>query len=70
MSPKAEELSPFPRAVFCQDFSFPVRDYREYAARLNRQRALAPDMRYNPAALHAIAACLDWPRRSPTLNTA
>ncbi|MEV6154050.1 alpha/beta hydrolase [Nonomuraea sp. NPDC052129] len=62
---RAEELSPFPRAVFCQDFSFPVRDYREYAARLDRQRALAPDMRYNPAALYAIAACLDWPTPIP-----
>ncbi|MBB3733258.1 alpha/beta hydrolase [Nonomuraea dietziae] len=58
-------VSPFPRAVYCQDFHLPVRDYREYAAHLGRQSALARDMRFSPAALGALASCLGQPTPLP-----
>ncbi|MFI7438981.1 alpha/beta hydrolase [Nonomuraea indica] len=61
----SQDVRPFPRQVFCSDFHLPVRDHREYAALLRRQAAVAADMRYSPAALHAVAACLGRPAPVP-----
>ncbi|MBN6056992.1 alpha/beta fold hydrolase, partial [Nonomuraea sp. RK-328] len=60
-----EETAAFPRTVFCQDFHLPVRDYDEYATHLRRQSAIAADMRYSPAALYSVAACLGTPDPVP-----
>ncbi|GAA3185564.1 alpha/beta hydrolase [Nonomuraea roseoviolacea] len=60
-----EEVAPYARTVFCQDFHLPVRDYDEYAAHLRRQSAIAGDMRYSPAALYSVAACLGTPAPVP-----
>ncbi|MEK8108389.1 alpha/beta hydrolase [Micromonospora sp. M12] len=54
-----------PFAVFCQDWSLPVRDYREYAGHLRRAAQLAPDLRYPPA-LFALVTCLGTP--TPVAN--
>ncbi|HWH01005.1 MAG TPA: alpha/beta hydrolase [Pilimelia sp.] len=51
------------RAVLCQDWRLPVRDYREYARHRREMARLAPDMRYSTIALEAVAACLGWPSR-------
>jgi pimeloyl-ACP methyl ester carboxylesterase len=48
-------------AVFCADWSLPVRDYRAYRKLLDRAEAQAPDVRY-PAGVFAPSACLGWPR--------
>ncbi|MFF0150060.1 alpha/beta fold hydrolase [Micromonospora sp. NPDC005203] len=60
-----DTVASYPFAVFCQDWSLPVRDYREYAAHLGRAARLAPDLRYPPA-LFAIATCLGSP--TPVAN--
>lgn len=50
--------NPFP-AVFCSDYSLPVRSYREWSAHLKRSaRHFAPDMRYSTLALLGVASCL------------
>ncbi|MGK5738026.1 alpha/beta hydrolase [Micromonospora sp. URMC 103] len=59
------EASPYPFAVFCQDWSLPVRDYREYAEHLRRMARLAPDLRY-PQAVFALSTCLGTP--TPVAN--
>ncbi|MEV4495801.1 alpha/beta hydrolase [Micromonospora arborensis] len=59
--PTAEAVASYPFAVFCQDWSLPVRDYREYAGHLRRVARLAPDLRY-PTALFALATCLGTPQ--------
>ncbi|GAA2468218.1 alpha/beta hydrolase [Streptomyces macrosporus] len=56
----ATEAHPFP-AIFCQDWSLPVRSHREYAADLRRIARVAPDMRY-PSALLGVVSCLGAPR--------
>ncbi|MET7672305.1 alpha/beta hydrolase [Micromonospora luteifusca] len=61
----ADAVAPYPFAVFCQDWSLPVRDYREYAAQLRRAALLAPDLRYPPA-LFALVTCLGTP--TPVAN--
>jgi hypothetical protein len=48
-------------AVFCADWSLPVRDYRDYRRLLGIARDQAPDVRY-PATVLALSACLGWPR--------
>ncbi|TYB99923.1 alpha/beta hydrolase [Micromonospora sp. WP24] len=58
-------VSPYPFAVFCQDWSLPVRDYREYAGHLRRLARLAPDLRY-PQAVFALSTCLGTP--TPVAN--
>ncbi|MEU4474456.1 alpha/beta hydrolase [Micromonospora sp. NPDC023888] len=60
-----DAVASYPFAVFCQDWSLPVRDYREYAAHLRRVARLAPDLRYPPA-LFALATCLGTP--TPVAN--
>ncbi|MEU8115480.1 alpha/beta hydrolase [Micromonospora sp. NPDC048947] len=60
-----EAVAPYPFAVFCQDWSLPVRDYREYAGHLRRAARLAPDLRYPPA-LFALVTCLGTP--TPVAN--
>ncbi|MET8039405.1 alpha/beta hydrolase [Micromonospora sp. NPDC005215] len=60
-----DAVATYPFAVFCQDWSLPVRDYREYAAHLRRAAQLAPDLRYPPA-LFALVTCLGTP--TPVAN--
>ncbi|MEO3772848.1 alpha/beta hydrolase [Micromonospora sp. B9E7] len=60
-----EAVAPYPFAVFCQDWSLPVRDYREYAGHVRRSGQLAPDLRYPPA-LFALVTCLGAP--TPVAN--
>ncbi|MGQ5263425.1 alpha/beta hydrolase [Micromonospora sp. ZYX-F-536] len=60
-----DAVAPYPFAVFCQDWSLPVRDYREYAGHLRRVARLAPDLRYAPA-LFALVTCLGTP--TPVAN--
>ncbi|MET7708794.1 alpha/beta hydrolase [Micromonospora sp. NPDC005413] len=60
-----DAVAPYPFAVFCQDWSLPVRDYREYAGHLRRTVRLAPDLRYPPA-LFALSTCLGTP--TPVAN--
>ncbi|WP_433117354.1 alpha/beta hydrolase [Micromonospora sp. CA-246542] len=60
-----DAVVPYPFAVFCQDWSLPVRDYREYDAHLRRSARLAPDLRYPPA-LFALVTCLGTP--TPVAN--
>ncbi|MEU8287059.1 alpha/beta hydrolase [Micromonospora sp. NPDC048905] len=55
-----DAVAPYPFAVFCQDWSLPVRDYREYDEHLRRVARLAPDLRY-PTAVFALATCLGTP---------
>jgi pimeloyl-ACP methyl ester carboxylesterase len=54
-------LAPNPLTVFCQDWNLPVRDYREYAAHLQRLARNNPDMRY-PGQLMAVSMCLGAPK--------
>lgn len=58
--PAQTGLQPYPLAVFCQDWNLPVRDYREYAATLDRLARNNPDMRY-PGQLMAVSICLGAP---------
>jgi pimeloyl-ACP methyl ester carboxylesterase len=53
-------LPPVATSVFCQDWAFPVRNYREYADLLNHSARLAPDTGY-PVAAFAISMCLGTP---------
>jgi pimeloyl-ACP methyl ester carboxylesterase len=53
-------LASYSLAVFCQDWDLPVRDYREYAAHLQRLARNNPDMRY-PGQLMAVSICLGAP---------
>ncbi|MEV1329826.1 alpha/beta hydrolase [Micromonospora costi] len=57
-------VAPYPFAVFCQDWSLPVRDYRDYAGHLRRLARLAPDLRY-PQAVFAVSTCLGTPTPVP-----
>jgi pimeloyl-ACP methyl ester carboxylesterase len=50
-------------AIFCNDWSLPVRDYREFATHVRRSAALAPDMRFSSAALPITVGCLGSPSR-------
>lgn len=58
----APESSPYSfSAVFCQDWSLPVRDYPDLARHLARMAAIAPAAPYSPLALGALTGCLGWP---------
>ncbi|MFY1688901.1 alpha/beta fold hydrolase [Plantactinospora sp. WMMB782] len=50
-----------PQAVFCQDWELPIRNYREYAARLREMARLGTDLPY-PRALAGVESCLGAPR--------
>jgi pimeloyl-ACP methyl ester carboxylesterase len=52
--------NPF-RAVFCEDWHLPVRNYAAFATHMAVQRAIAPDLRYHPSALLGTVSCLGWP---------
>ena len=54
-------LAQYPLAVFCQDWNLPVKDYREYAAHLQRLARKNQDMRY-PGQLMAVSICLGAPK--------
>jgi pimeloyl-ACP methyl ester carboxylesterase len=54
-------LPPLVTAVFCADWSLPVRDYAQYRRELDKAAAEAPDVRYS-AAVFAVSACLGWPQ--------
>ncbi|HEX8629702.1 MAG TPA: alpha/beta fold hydrolase [Catenuloplanes sp.] len=57
-------VAPYPfRAIFCQDWSLPVRDYPDLARHLSRMAALAPDMPYSPLALGALLGCVGGPEQ-------
>ena len=60
-----DAVASYPFAVFCQDWSLPVRDHREYDGHLRRIARLAPDLRY-PTAVFALATCLGTP--TPVAN--
>ena len=71
--PGEPELVPFPPlAIFCNDWSLPVRDYREAAAHLRRLGRIAPDMRYSPASTLADGGVpgLAGPDRQPAAPAA
>jgi pimeloyl-ACP methyl ester carboxylesterase len=63
----APEAIPVPRPLvvippaFCNDWSLPVRDYRDYAAILRRAGRVAPDLHYG-AQVMSLTMCLGWPR--------
>ncbi|MGZ0150440.1 alpha/beta hydrolase [Kribbella sp. WER1] len=59
--PKQPQTGQYPLAVFCQDWSLPVRDYREYAAHLQRLARNNQDLRY-PGQLMAVSICLGAPQ--------
>ncbi|WP_199853797.1 alpha/beta fold hydrolase [Plantactinospora sp. BB1] len=62
--PELPEETEYPQvAIFCNDWSLPVRDYREWARHLRRAERIAPDLRYSPAAAALTAACLGSPAR-------
>jgi pimeloyl-ACP methyl ester carboxylesterase len=50
-----------PPAIFCQDWQLPIRNYREYAARLREMARIGTDLPY-PRALAGVEACLGTPR--------
>ncbi|HEV2783703.1 MAG TPA: alpha/beta hydrolase [Actinophytocola sp.] len=52
-----------PLAIFCNDWSLPIRDYREFAAHLRRMERIAPDMRFSSAATPITVGCLGSPER-------
>ncbi|MEV7005544.1 alpha/beta hydrolase [Streptosporangium sp. NPDC051022] len=61
----AEEVTPNPIPILCQDFRLPVRDYREYSAHLRRSEKIAPDMRYSTLSILTVVSCLGQPDPIP-----
>jgi pimeloyl-ACP methyl ester carboxylesterase len=58
------DVVPFPlQAIFCNDWSLPIRDFRDFAGQLNRLARIAPDMRYSAAATPITVGCLGSPTR-------
>ena len=55
------QLPPLAKAIFCADWSLPVRDYRQYQRALERAEAEAPDVRYS-AGVFAVSSCLGQPQ--------
>jgi pimeloyl-ACP methyl ester carboxylesterase len=52
--------NPF-EAIFCQDWTLPVRDYAEWARHLRRGARLAPDLGYSVLSLVGPLSCLGTP---------
>jgi pimeloyl-ACP methyl ester carboxylesterase len=48
-------------AVFCNDWSLPVRNYQDYAAILRESGRVAPDLHYGAQVL-SLTMCLGWPK--------
>ncbi|MFD9733733.1 alpha/beta fold hydrolase [Umezawaea sp. NPDC059074] len=61
----ADEVAsnPFP-AVFCQDFQFRVKDYRELNGLITEARRLAPHMRSSRLGHYAVAGCIGFPAKA------
>ncbi|MFC6019095.1 alpha/beta fold hydrolase [Plantactinospora solaniradicis] len=57
---EAVRTSSNPLAIFCQDWSLPVRDYREYARRIREMARIGTDLPY-PQALAVVESCLGAP---------
>ncbi|MEE6258439.1 alpha/beta hydrolase [Plantactinospora sonchi] len=62
-----------PMPIFCQDWNLPIRDYREYAARLREMARIGSDLPY-PRALAGVESCLgtppaDHPQHRPRIRT-
>ncbi|MER7211612.1 alpha/beta hydrolase [Streptosporangium sp. NPDC000239] len=65
-APAAAELEVSnPLQIFCEDFRWPIRDYREYTKHLRRAKAIAPDMGIVPTSLTLTALCLGEPDPIP-----
>jgi hypothetical protein len=57
-----QELAHDPfRAILCQDWFLPLRNYDEFASNMRRLKRIAPDMRYSPLAVLGPIACLGTP---------
>ncbi|MFI5752995.1 alpha/beta fold hydrolase [Streptomyces sp. NPDC051644] len=48
-------------AVFCQDWRFRPKDYREFAGLTKAELRAAPHMRGTPRVHEAVAGCVGWP---------
>jgi pimeloyl-ACP methyl ester carboxylesterase len=48
-------------AVFCQDWNFRAKDYREYARLTQAEVGAAPHMRGSPRVHAGVAGCIGWP---------
>ncbi|MFI6729140.1 alpha/beta hydrolase [Streptomyces sp. R-74717] len=48
-------------AVFCQDWRFRPKDYREFASLSKAELRAAPHMRGTPRVHEAVAGCVGWP---------
>ncbi|GII88727.1 peptidase [Sphaerisporangium siamense] len=55
----------YPNLIFCADFRWPIRDYKEYAKHLRRAQAVAPDMGIVPTSLTLTGICLSAPDPIP-----
>ncbi|GII67084.1 peptidase [Sphaerisporangium krabiense] len=55
----------YPNLIFCADFRWPIRDYKEYAKHLRRADAVAPDMGIVPTSLTLTGICLSSPDPIP-----
>lgn len=61
---RADEVIDFASlAIFCNDWSLPIRNYQEYVAHLRRLGRIAPDMRFAPPATGLTVNCLGSPAR-------
>jgi len=56
----AAETAEYPLAVFCEDWRFRVRDYRETARLWEQAKRLAPHMRMSPIAWGVGSGCLGF----------
>jgi pimeloyl-ACP methyl ester carboxylesterase len=54
------------QAIFCEDWTLPLRDYADFATQLARLARRAPQMLVSPLALSAVTGCAGWP--SPADN--
>lgn len=54
------QANPF-HAVFCQDWRFRPKDYRDYARLTEAELRAAPHMRGSPRVHAAVAGCVGWP---------
>lgn len=58
-----EEVEYGGMAIFCSDWSLPIRNYQEYAGHLRRMARIAPDMRFPAPATALTTGCLGSPAR-------
>lgn len=55
------ELVEYPFAAFCDDWSVPVEDQREFARLLEQSERIAPNTRVSTLGLTGLTRCLGWP---------